>query len=301
MPCNRFAVSSYAVFSFGVAFSCAATITNAFAVEKIAASISPAVLDRALGESADGYSTDEVILRDDLRSAFFDSIAEQTATEISLDDQAGVLLDLLKARKAGKLTYRSVRRSRRIKDDCSAVAEIAARVVSDRHRVTVDTMLVNPTLRAELQQEAELISPGVDAYAVRKSILGLRKKRSLKPELVLQVADWDREVMTWSLAELRAKVAADEVPHQPGIYLFRTDEGYLYIGEAVDLSDRLAQHTADSDRIALADHLSKAAAGEVSVELHVFPKNSPAAKVGMRRAYESELIRSRHPKLNVRP
>lgn len=265
------------------------------------AKITPAVLDRAMSESADGYSTDEVILRDDLRSAFFDSIAKQTGTAISLDDQAGVLLDLLKARKAGKLTYRSIRRSPSVKEDCSAVAEIAARVVSDRHRVTIDTMLVNPALREELQRESELISPGLDAYAVRKSVLGLRKKRSLKPELVLQVAQWDRQVVTWSLAQLRAKVAAGEVPDQPGIYLFRTDQGYLYIGEAVDLSERLKQHTSNSDRIALADHLAKAAAGEVSVELHVFSKKSPAAKVGMRRAYESELIRSRNPKLNVRP
>jgi hypothetical protein len=267
----------------------------------LGADVTVAILDQALAEAADGYSTDEVILRDNLRAAFFASIQRKTAAEIAPEAQSDVLLELLKARKAGKLTYRASRRSPRPNTDCSVVAEIAARAVADRHRITTDTMLVNSRYRAELQAEAELISPGVDPYLVRKSVLGLRKKRSLKPELVLQVADWDREVVTWSLAQLRQKILTGEVPHQPGIYMFRTNEGYLYIGEAVDLCDRLTQHTTASDRVALADYLSNAAKGEVSVELHVFSSDSPAAKVGMRRAYESELIRSRHPKLNVRP
>lgn len=263
--------------------------------------ISANVFDQALDGSADGFSTDEVILRDDLRSRFLQAVQRQTGKKILPDQQAGVLLQMLRARKAGKLTYRSSQRSPRPKTDCSVVAEIAARSVADRHRITADTLLVSPLYRKQLQDEAELISPGVDAYEVRKAVLCLRKKRSLKPELVLQVADWDRQVQTLSLAELRRQLDSDLVPHQPGIYLFRTRGGYLYIGEAADLSDRLTQHTTSSDRVALADHLVKAAKGEVSVELHVFPSDSPAAKVGMRRAYESELIRSRHPKLNVRP
>lgn len=284
------------------------TLTTCHADEMAPKSrISANVFDRSLVESADGFSTDEVILRDDLRSSFLQSVQRRTGKQILPDQQAGVLLQLLRARKAGKLTYRSSQRSTRpktgprSKTDCSAVAEIAARSVIDRHRITTDTLLVSPMYRKQLQDEVELISPGVDAYEVRKAVLGLRKKRSLKPELVLQVADWDRQVQTLSLAELRRQLDCDLVPHQPGIYLFRTRDGYLYIGEAADLSDRLTQHTTSSDRMALADHLVKAAKGEVSVELHIFPSDSPAAKVGMRRAYESELIRSRHPKLNVRP
>ena len=263
--------------------------------------IPAAVFDRAMDTSAAGFSTDEVILRDDLRDAFLRCVAQESGHSISESQQADVLLRLLQARKAGHLQYRASRRSASLKNDVSMVAEIAARSVSDRHRITTDTILVHTKYRAELQQEAELILPGVDAYAVRKSVLRLRKRRSLKPELVLQVADWDRTVETWSLAELISRLKSDQVPHQPGIYLFRAETGYLYIGEAVDLADRLNQHTTTSDRQALADHLATAADGDVSVELHVFPRKSPAAKARMRRAYESELIRSRKPKLNVRP
>jgi len=162
-------------------------------------------------------------------------------------------------------------------------------------------MLADPVFRREFQLAAELISPGVDPYSLRKSILGLRKKRSLRPELVLQVATWGRVVTTQSLAELRRDLESDEVPKQPGIYLFRNADGYLYIGEAADLSVRLTQHVIESDRPSLAEFLAGDDAKGVTVELHVFQSDSPAAKVTQRRAYESELIRSRNPKFNVRP
>ena len=40
---------------------------------------------------------------------------------------------------------------------------------------------------------------------------------------------------------------------------------------------------------------------EVSIEQHIFPKDSPAKDKTKRRAYESELIRSRKPKFNLAP
>ena len=265
------------------------------------------VFERAMVESAQGFSTDEVILRDDLRDAFLASVTKHTDAVVSESDHADLLLRLLKIRKAGKLNYRTLRRhSPKTGDvsvpDVSVVAEIAAHAVCDRHRITTDTILVHAKYRDELQREANLITPGTNAYALRKSVLNLRKRRAFRPELVLQVADWDRQVTTSSLKELIRQLDNDGVPHQPGVYLFRTKDGYLYIGEAADLSNRLTQHTTASDRKTLAAYLAAAANDdEVSVELHVFPRESPAAKVKVRRAYESELIRSRHPKLNVRP
>ncbi|TWT51089.1 hypothetical protein Pla22_38660 [Rubripirellula amarantea] len=259
------------------------------------------LLDRVLADQANGFSTDEVMIRDDLRAGFLKELGQQLNQPIAREQEAEVFLSLLNARKAGKLTYRATKRSPRIDENVDAIAEIAVRAVTDRHRVSMDTLLADAEMREELQHEVTLIAKGIDAYAIRKSVLSLRKKRALRPELVLQVADWQREVMTWSLAELTTKLKADEVPHLPGIYMFRTEAGYLYIGEAVDLSDRLTQHTSGSDRVSLAEHLRTAEQGDVTVELHVFPKDSPAKRVTVRRAYESELIRSRHPKLNVRP
>jgi hypothetical protein len=254
----------------------------------------------AFAASSDGYSSDELLIRDDLRQRFLESLAGLTAISIDSDAERSALLHLLRLRKAGKLDVPATRRAGPTDDSVTPIAEIASRVVMDRHRITSDTMLADSNHRRELQREAELISPDVDAYAVRKSVLTLRKRRALRPELVLRVADWERRLQTFSLLGLRSALAAGDVPKQPGVYIFRSPDGYLYVGEAADLSKRLGQHVAKSDRKSLANYLNTQAEN-VSVELHVFPRNSPAARVAVRRAYESELIRSRNPRFNVRP
>ena len=174
---------------------------------------------------------------------------------------------------------RATRRGQGVDEAITPVAEIAARVVTDRHRITTDTMLCDPTYRQELQEEAELISPGIDAYGVRKSVLSLRKKRGLRPELVLKVADWQRELRTLSLSQLQGALAEDEIPGRPGVYLFRSPGGYLYVGEASDLAARLRVHLQGSDRKSLAAYLASDRGEGVTVELHIFPADSPAAKV----------------------
>ncbi|MEL6895715.1 MAG: GIY-YIG nuclease family protein, partial [Planctomycetota bacterium] len=160
----------------------------------------------------------------------------------------------------------------------------------------------------------------------RRAMLRLRKTRALKPELVLRVANWERKVVTLSLSQAVADLFAssdsaknearqERIPRLPGIYLFRDSTGYLYIGEAANLRTRLTTHLTESDRPGLADYLGRVGGlnqdreesltgvkrQQISVELHIFAKDSPAKKVAIRRAYESELIRSRRPTLNVRP
>ena len=97
-------------------------------------------------------------------------------------------------------------------------------------------MLADPIYRHQLQLEAELICPGINSYSVRKAVLSLRKKRALRPELVLKVADWGRGLRTMSLTDLRVNLEEGVIPKQPGVYLFRSPHGYLYIGEAADLA-----------------------------------------------------------------
>lgn len=269
--------------------------------ESISKRLTAAVIDTALRQAADGFSTDEVLIRDDLRERFMRCVQTQLNMDVPGSAETIVFQSMLKARKAGKLTYRSTKRARKIPEDISTVAEMAARVVCDRHRISSDALLVDSDYRRELTREAQLIQPGVDPYNVRRSLLSLRKRRSLKPELVLQVAQWDRTVETHSLQSLKQALQSETIATAPGIYLFRAKKEYLYIGEAKNLRNRLNQHVADSDRESLAEYLASSSDGDVTVELHVFSKDSPAAKVGVRRAYESELIRSRHPRLNVRP
>ena len=99
------------------------------------------------------------------------------------------------------------------------------------------------------------LADDIEPYLLRKAALGLRKARRLRPEWVVRVADWGRQVATYSLSELRA--SPDKVLAQPGVYLFYDSTGYLYIGEAANLRQRLQQHLANSDRPSLADYLQQ--------------------------------------------
>ena len=62
-----------------------------------------------------------------------------------------------------------------------------------------------------------------------------------------------------------------------------------------------SQHLQSSDRLSLRKYLDTVADGSVTIELHTFGPKSPANELAIRRAYESEMIRSREPRLNVRP
>jgi hypothetical protein len=225
---------------------------------------------------------------------------------IAVDDveqfpqQQSALLQLLKLRKSGRLNVPATRRSQVDTSPWNETAEIAIRTVLDRHQVTIDEVLCHPQLRLELQAEATAISPLAPPDLIRKAVLRLRKVRKLRPELVLRVADWQTNVVTMPVDEIDFKA----LPELPGVYLFRSEEGYLYIGEAENLSTRISQHLAGSHNVGLARRLSMPAETveqPLTLELHVFAKDSPGSRVVMRRAYESELIRSRQPKFNLQP
>ncbi|MCA9199973.1 MAG: GIY-YIG nuclease family protein, partial [Planctomycetales bacterium] len=245
----------------------------------------------------DGWSSDEVILDDDRNQAFLQHCRKLDTSVVEFDCN----WTLLNLRKAGALSDAKVTRRRR---DNSATyrhaAEIAARMMEDRHRCSTDRILCDPQLRQDFDQAAAAIAPKVDAYLLRKAAFGLRKARQLRPELVTRIADWGRKVTVHSLADLRADMTL--VPQQPGIYIFRDQTGYLYVGEAKDLRERLATHLDESDRQSLASYLNThGPQNNVQIEIHAFDANSKAKQVRIRRAYESELIRSRQPRFNVRP
>jgi hypothetical protein len=56
-----------------------------------------------------------------------------------------------------------------------------------------------------------------------------------------------------------------------------------------------------SDSRSLAHYLWKNGVDNVTVELHAFDPDSNARLKEMRRAYESEMIRSRKPRFNIAP
>ncbi|MFM7116912.1 MAG: GIY-YIG nuclease family protein [Planctomycetota bacterium] len=256
------------------------------------------VVQAAFVAAHDGYSVDEVLLNDELQAAFQSRCRERLPDA----DPERCNWTLLNLRKAGDLEVKATKSREVSEGDLEPlrhVAEIAARAVQDQHRTSIDRVMASPQWKADFDAAAQKISPEVDAYLVRRAAFQLRKTRQLQPELITRLADWGREVRTYSVEELRAQ--PELVPEQPGIYLFRDASGYLYIGEAMDLRKRLGQHLDQSDRQSLANYLKELKSDSVTIELHTFAPDSRIKELAVRRAYESELIRSRSPRFNIRP
>ncbi|WP_250928843.1 GIY-YIG nuclease family protein [Aporhodopirellula aestuarii] len=239
-------------------------------------------------------------MSDQLRSDFLRELSIDPSDTDEAEVQTAALLSLLRLRKTGKLQVPATRRNHVDVSPWIDTAEIAIRTVLDRHQVSIDVVMCDPRLRSELQAEAAAIDDDAPPERIRKAVLKLRKVRQLRPELVLRVADWQTQVLTMAFDDINL----EELPDSPGVYLFRSEQGYLYIGEAANLSARIAEHLGGSHNRGLAKCLAQAG-GEgqppITLELHVFAKDSPGKRVLMRRAYESELIRSREPKFNLRP
>lgn len=251
------------------------------------------VVNLAFAATHDGWSSDEVVLNGSLNESFTKH-CKAKLPKFSTFEFNWTLLNL---RKAGQLKTKATKRRRDSHDDYAHAAEIAARHMEDKYRLNIDRVICDPAKRREFDAQASAMSPGTNPYLLRKAAFGLRKARQLRPELVNRVADWGKTVQTFPADKLIKD--SKLIPSAPGVYIFRDQTGYLYIGESSQLRVRVAKHLDHSDRKSLAHYLWKHGTKGIVVELHSFDPTSQARLKSMRRAYESELIRSRKPKLNI--
>ncbi|MCA9185538.1 MAG: hypothetical protein KDA99_07960, partial [Planctomycetales bacterium] len=258
---------------------CGSLVSSVFAADP-AGELGENAVKEAYLSVHDGWSADEVLVNDALNARFVAACRQRVAGVADVDCNA----TLLRLRKAGKLPGDVTKRRRLDHGEYWHAAEIAARSMEDRHEVNIDRVMCDPQLRAEFDRLAGPLAVGVELYRLRKAALALRKSRRLRPELIARVADWEKRVESYGVDELRGRI--DEIPRQPGIYIFHDASGYLYVGEAADLRVRLTQHLGGSDRVALADYLRErevdgersgegADSGEVRVEMHIFAADSP--------------------------
>ena len=263
----------------------------------------------AFKQTHDGWSSDEVVLQDELNEKFLKACHEKLVdVGVVKPNPAALNWRLMALRKAGKLKVKSTKRantkSKTTSDsalqdaaEITALAEIATRSMQDKSKMSSDRIMTDPELRGQFEAVVLNLNPKADLYLVRKAAFKLRKTRRLQPELITRLADWGREVKTYAIDDLRESV--DSVDAHPGVYIFRDQTGYLYIGQTENLRKRMAEHLDESHNASLASYL-KSEKG-ATVELHSFDPTSRAKEVRVRRAYESELIRSRKPRFNVLP
>ena len=264
-----------------------------------------AVVTEAFQAVSDGWSSDEVILQEELNASFVaHCVAALKKIKTDSSDQPDVKESdlnrtLMNLRKAGKLKSKTTKRKTTDLSSVRHVSEIATRSMLDKHQCSIDRMMCDPELRSEFDEAAKAIDESIDCYAVRKAAFQLRKARRLKPELITRIADWGRTVKTLSIKE----ILDDEkvLNEHPGVYIFRDSTGYLYIGQTENLRTRLLKHLDESHNLSLAKYLNTESKDSISIEVHDFDPKSDASRTMVRRAYESELIASRKPRFNVQP
>jgi site-specific DNA-methyltransferase (adenine-specific) len=245
---------------------------------------------QAFLRTRDGYSPDAVIANPRLNAQFLAAYRELRAEGTDFE----VNHCLYNLRKSGALedypTTRRVRVANR--DEYEFAAEIAARFLERRHNTTLDRVICDPALVQELDRLAQELAPGFSPFDYRFAALGLRKKRRLRPEVAPHLLHAIR-VESFRVADLDL----DAIPRSQGIYLFYyRGGGLLYIGEALNLRDRIRKHLDHSDRRELAHWLWEHGIDDLYVEIHVLPDGTTNAG---RKALELDLVRSRSPRFNI--
>jgi excinuclease UvrABC nuclease subunit len=89
----------------------------------------------------------------------------------------------------------------------------------------------------------------------------------------------------------------DQVTREQGLYLPFTPTECLYVGEAESLRNRMGKHLDHSDNKGLARWMWDQGTSQLFVELQSLAADTTQK---VRRALETELIRSRNPLFNVK-
>jgi hypothetical protein len=236
-----------------------------------------------------GFSPDRVVADPALNAEF---VAE--AGRLGLTESAAALSrNLLNLRKQGDLPGRkSKRTSFPDEGDYRFAAEMAISFLERRDGVSLDAIICDPALAAEFDSMAATLAPGYSPLQYRWAALNLRKMNQLKPELLARVAP------PISLESFQIKdIDVQCVPSQQGLYMFFTSAQVLYVGEAENLHKRLKKHLEHSDNKGLARWMWEYGTDDLRVEIQLLAKETTTM---VRRALETELIRSRSPLFNIK-
>ena len=140
-----------------------------------------ALIIEAFKETHDGWSSDEVVLQDDLNQKFLAACDKKLAAVGVVDaNPAALNWRLVALRKAGKLKVKSTKRastqttatpSSPVQNaaEISALAEIAMRSMQDKSKVSSDRIMTDPKLRSQFEAVVTKLNPKADLYLTRKA------------------------------------------------------------------------------------------------------------------------------------
>ncbi len=236
-----------------------------------------------------GYSPDRVVADPDLNRAFLDNCRQLglSGTDVSLNRA------LLNLRKQGGLRgLKSIRSSFPDEEQYRFAAEMAVRFMERRDSVSLDDIICDPRKAVEFDALAARLAPGYKPVEYRWAALNLRKAKQLIPEILSRVVE-PSDIKSFKVVGLEL----NQIDNTPGLYVFYTRSGVLYIGEAENLNNRIRKHLDHSDNKGLARWLWEQGSEELFLEIQLL---SVEVSTRIRKALEMELIRSRNPTFNVK-
>jgi hypothetical protein len=153
---------------------------------------------------------------------------------------------LMNLRKASKL-IKDMPRSRRTtfseeeKDKYGFACEIAVQSLSEKYNISLDKILCDPSIAKEFDHNVlsivhDPVSLELTPLKIRWAALGMRKKQTkIKKyaETLERVSKLPSEGIPVTIANCK------EMPSDPGIYLLRTPQESLYVGETRNLCQRI--------------------------------------------------------------
>ena len=244
---------------------------------------------QAFKEVRHGFSPDRVVADPELDATFLNECRALGLTE----SDAELNRCLLNARKGGYLKGLTRSRPTSFPDETEYrfASEVAIRYLERKYDCSLDDVVCTLQWATEFDAIAESIAPGFSPLQYRWAALNLRKRKLLQPENVVRVVQAEA-VELGRIDELNL----NDVPRQQGVYVFYGPEQTLYVGEASNLRRRIGKHLEHSDNKGLARWLWEHGSHDVYLELHALPEST---QTRARRAYEAELIQTRHPVFNV--
>jgi site-specific DNA-methyltransferase (adenine-specific) len=242
-----------------------------------------AKIAQAYLEVRDGYSTDRVIADPELNSNFLHRCRELgvPGTDYDLNWQlmgarkTGVLKDMPKTKK---YTPKQI-------DDFEYASEIALASVSQLwaskypEGLSLDHILCDPQLAVQFDDLAFKLAPGFSSLDYRWAALGVRKAAG-RHKAKAAIAD----LVIFERLGIATSVKASVIPTHAGIYMFRTDERALYIGETENLRNRIERHFDRSNSIGIPEWIYDSGSRKIELGIVEAGGNSTARKISELRA-----------------
>jgi DNA modification methylase len=190
-----------------------------------------------------GFSADQMLSDPELNAAFTD----QCKSNGSNAEPSQCFKKLLNLRKAGRLPRVELRRPRSLKysdiDAYSFASEIAWRCVESKmNSMSLEEILCDPIAASEFDKIATRYAPGHKSFEYRWAALRIRKRAKDVRQYVLDLQTSTKNQRLPPSRRL-SQLEVDSFVGSRGVYVMRGGNGEkLYVGETLDLKNRLSQH-----------------------------------------------------------